>query len=1165
MYSLLTAVSGDLRAGVAYPSHFVGPTVGPRVRVLGRIEVEVPHRGVVPLPDQLCGVLAALALAREPVDKACLARSVLFISPRTIDSRLSRLRRSIGLDMPLHRVPAARSGRIELDRTRVSVDADDFLDRVERARSALHSSDHDTAARLVREADELWQGEPFLAATSPGADDNPVATAIRHLHDRRSTMCSTAASLMLAGAMPLDLERLETWCRDHPHLDLVWFARVVGSLDSAGVGDARTVLDEWTATARPSRTLEWAKRLVARGRRVTPAGESSAETAARLPPKPVTREAAADRLTTWLAGVERGNASIRVITGPSGTGKTHLLDFVVGVARRRGFRILAADAEESASTHDLVRRILLPLWEAVLRDPQPPAPIAVRADDLESLLGDTPRRVSPRERDPVDAVQDVAQLATLLLRYALDTSPVLVAIDNIHLAWPQLDSLLAAIGGSDWSRLGVIVANRELPGRWRVTWIEDRQREILAALPADEAVRFVAATRQVDLDPAVAARLAAEAKTTPRALLQAELREGTITEADAPDRSLPDQFAGRSPTRRRALAVAALVSDDRSVDVALACAVDPDIEGALAAELDDGGIIRRDSGAATFADRAWKDIAYDALDPLERRRLHGRVVEILDRRIDVEPAAAVLGTLALRLAAHARRSELTASPRTRAVRALTRAAEVAEPLDVIRAIDLYGDALAMTTDDRERIGMLMERARLRWAATDWDGAERDLADVVSATESNPDAVLVAEALLLAAQLTWDPTRVGGSLAQRLEEVLHRLPAGERLLRARINACLAGGLYQDGATAGTVDGPALATAAIRELDSLATAPEPSTEAEVLWWARKGLLDVASPDEVAALTARLRDASRHSSHHLGNATLAGIVDDLTLGDVARARRHSHEYTAIARSTSSPLQRYVAATLAGLWALYEGRQVDVERATSEAEEIGGAFGGVTVTQVVEGQRILLARDRGDFRRDPGLVAVVEQLTPVDGPIPIWAAASAWLRAEIGDGATALERLDDIAAGTRDLTDVPRGPHRLPLLAFVAEALEQIDAEALTDRARCLAQRAYDALTAHPARGVLLGWPVAYLGPKEHYLGLAAAARGDDERALAHLRTARRQSATTTPINLRAQVVIARALARQGQRDAAHRIARRCAGRAESIDLQGVHADALEVIATR
>jgi hypothetical protein len=1136
------------------------------VRVLGPIEVEVAGRGPVDLPDQLRGVLACLALARGPVHKADLARSVLFIAPRTIDSRLSRLRRTLGLAAPLHRVTTARSGRIELDRTLVSVDADEFLDVVAGLRAAQQEADPDAAGGLLRRADELWRGEPCIATSARDGEEHAIAAAVRHLHDQRRVQCSTGASLMLDGAVPVDLDRLEAWTREAPEVQPVWFARVVGSLDANGVAAARAVLDEWAATTPASpETMDWANRLVVRGRRRGRTDDGRAATGGPPPSGPVTREAAAERLTAWLSGVERGSASIRVIAGASGTGKTHLLRHVTATACRRGFRILSADAEASASTHDLVRTILAPLWDAVLRDPRPPEPIVARADDIDALLGPGSPRESPRQREPVDAVRDVADLATSLLRYALDRGPVLVAIDNIHRAWPQLDTLLATMARSDWSRLGVLVANRDLPGRWRVTWIEDRQREVLTALSAEDAVRFVVATRGITLTPAVAARLAAEGKTTPRALLQVQLREGTVGADREPDRSLPDRFADRPPDRRRALAVAALVSEDRAIDTTLAHAIDPDVEAALAAELHDAEIVRFDDGAAVFVDRAWKDVAYDALDPLERRRLHGRVVEVLDRHMDDEPTAAVLGSLALRLAAHARRSDLTASPRTRAVRALTRAAELAEPLDVARAIDLYGDALAMTTDDRERIGMLMERARLRWAATDWDGAEHDLADVVASTESSPDPVLVAEALLLAAQLTWDPARVGGSLPERLEAVLHELPAEERLLRARVRACMAGGLYQDGATAGAVDAPQLAAAALRELDALPTTADPSIEAEVLWWARKGLLDVAAPKDVAAITARLRVAARHSSHHRGNAVLAAIVDDLVMGDVARGRRHSEEYCEIARSTSSPLQVYVSATLRGLWALYDGRRADVERATSEAEEIGAAFGGVTVTQVVEGQRICLARDRGDFRRDPTLVGVVEALTPVDGPIPIWAAASAWLRAEIGDDATALERLEEIAARTRDLTAVARGPHRLPFLAFVAESLEHAGAEARDARARRLARNVYDALAAHPASGVLLGWPVAYLGPKDHYAGSAAAAMGDDELALSLWQRARRRSPASTPINLRSQLASARALARTGRWDLAGRTARRCAERAESIDLQGVHADALEVIATR
>ena len=60
-----------------------------------------------------------------------------------------------------------------------------------------------------------------------------------------------------------------------------------------------------------------------------------------------------------------------------------------------------------------------------------------------------------------------------------------------------------------------------------------------------------------------------------------------------------------------------------------------------------------------------------------------------------------------------------------------------------------------------------------------------------------DLVREAEATLAVAWVTWDPDRFGGSLDERLEALLAELPRDEEELRLRVEACLSGGLYQDG--------------------------------------------------------------------------------------------------------------------------------------------------------------------------------------------------------------------------------------------------------------------------------------------------------------------------------------------------------------------------------
>jgi DNA-binding SARP family transcriptional activator len=1080
--------------------------VSVQVRVLGPLEVEVTGRGVIDLPDQLRGVLAALALLREPIAKADLARTVLFIAPRSIDSRLSRLRRALDLDRPLHRVTAPRSGLIELDRSVVEVDIDEFDRHTDHARQAVNRKDPAALATALLAADYVWRGlpeGPWVTAT----EEAPIARIVSELAQRRRVMCAYAADLMVQGRMTMDPRRLQRWCLERPDIDEVWFARVVDALDRSDARGAGLFLDRWRSAVGGSEhpRLRRATRLVELGPRPTaaPARRSIGPVSGAGPAE---HDAAA--LEEWIDKIAGGERSVRVLIGEPGATRARLVDHAATFAAHRGLRVLRADA----ATADVLRALLEPMLADLLRDPATSAQLDPAIDTLLSRLTELP------------ALQQIATPLLEVMRAATAASPLLVVVDNGDASTPELDDVLAALADADLTALGILTATRDRGAAWR------------AALPPWS--RLDVAPPDPPLD-------------------RGERGDAHIgIDIDIDER---ESFRARSCDARRALAFVAITATDTVCDVDLARALDPDIGTALDVELADARVLRTIDGTASFVDARWAQVAWAALDPLERRQLHGRAVDLLDAQLRTARDPTTVKALADRLAHHADQPGLGTGPRARAVQALTRAAGVLAPLDGDHAGELYGRALDLTGDRRERLALLMERAQIRWSAADWNGAEEDLAMVVAQTDAVDDVTTTTEALLLTAWLAWDPTRAGGSLRERLRAVLDRLPPREQLLRARVQACLAGGLYQDGTSADpSLDASSLAHQALEALDSVAVPAGGAVQAEVLWWARKGLLDVVDPTTSAELSARLRAVSQHSSHLRGNAVLATIVDQLVLGNVADARTWSARYADLAEQTASVLQQYVAATLRGLWALHDGRHAEVHQATAEAEKLGAGFGGVTVTQVVEGQRILAARDLGRFRDDPSLVEVVEALTPVDGPIPLWVGASAWLRAEVGDFDTAVERLETIATRTADLTAVVRGPHRLPLLAFVAETLERIRSfDESTARSRELAGRVYGALEAHHAAGVLLGWPVAYLGPKAHFLGLAAAAAGDDDRALVHLNAACRMSEPTSPVNLRAQLAIASVLARDGQIASARRTATRLARRAEISGLSGVVAD--------
>ena len=321
-----------------------------------------------------------------------------------------------------------------------------------------------------------------------------------------------------------------------------------------------------------------------------------------------------------------------------------------------------------------------------------------------------------------------------------------------------------------------------------------------------------------------------------------------------------------------------------------------------------------------------------------------------------------------------------------------------------------------------------------------------------------------------------------------------------------------------------DSTGLARAAAGVVDQL----EAGDAAEVLMWARKGLLDVEPPEHTLAMATRMRQLSRGSSYLTGNAILASIVDRIRLADDERARRDTCAYRALAAATGSPVQRYVAATLDALWSLYDGRFDEAEEAISAAERIGHEFGGTTARQVVAGQRVVLARERGDLAASPEFVAHLDEHRPEDGRIPVWSLAVAWLHADCGLVAGAVDRLRPIAERTDDFRELPRGPHRIVALAFAAETLFRLEqAGSSTECDRRTARRVSEMLRAHTDRQVLLGWPVAHLGPTLRYAGLAAVAGGDVDCGLRDLHGALRRSASA-PHRARILVDIASVLER-------------------------------------
>jgi hypothetical protein len=389
------------------------------------------------------------------------------------------------------------------------------------------------------------------------------------------------------------------------------------------------------------------------------------------------------------------------------------------------------------------------------------------------------------------------------------------------------------------------------------------------------------------------------------------------------------------------------------------------------------------------------------------------------------------------------------------------------------------------------IAEAMSRAEAAYLAGRWDDAERDYTAAAEEARAQGDPFAEAEVALVSARLTWDPSRYDGRLGERMDRLLGDLPADERLVRARLLACLAGGLYQDG-SAGSPEAVAYAR---RALELVVELEDPLTEAEVLSHARKALVDVDPPEVQIERSRRILASARGSDYHRSLGLMAVIVDLALLAREAEARDETEAYREIAERTGSAFHRYHVAALDGMWALHDGRHDEVVRLTADAEQLGTGFGGIAVTQVVYAQRLWSAYETADHDTLLAMLPVVDAVAGVGTPVPVWELTGALIVAalhgtadEAGGDAEAVRRLTRVADATRDFRDVPQGPLRIAALAIGA-----IVASTLAARGHDVTRAAAglrDQLVAHPAAGVLIGWPALYLGDKSRYVALATSA---------------------------------------------------------------------------
>jgi hypothetical protein len=517
------------------------------------------------------------------------------------------------------------------------------------------------------------------------------------------------------------------------------------------------------------------------------------------------------------------------------------------------------------------------------------------------------------------------------------------------------------------------------------------------------------------------------------------------------------------------------------------------------------------------ADDLWRGELFDGVvlvdDPSHPARVAALTDELLDERRQARELAAwcwlsetaregLDGDRLRRWAEEERDSAACWAAATRAVLELSgahAALEVGERWRERASVDtdaatggLYEDVMGrLGGTGRGRLRMSDSvAAGLREAEADrldgnWDDAERRYLKAADEAAEAGDHATEAEVALIMARITWDPSRYEGKLEARLARLLDALPDDEQLLRARILACLAGGLYQDG----SVD-TAIATPYARQALELAGELEDSlTAAEVLSHARKALSDVDLPAVQLERSRRMMALARGSDYHRSLGLLAAINDLMLLARPDEGRAMTEEYREIAERTRSGYHRYFVAALDAMWALYDRRFDDFAQANAKAQALGGDW-GTAVSETIQGQLLWSAYERGDHEFLLMALPVIDAVAAEGRPIPIWEVCGALLSGSLGESDDACRRLDRVARATNDLRDVQQGPLRLGALALAAMTCADLAAKGYNVRSTAHGVR--EQLVAHPAEGVTIGWPALYLGPKQQFVDLVAAIVG-------------------------------------------------------------------------
>ena len=740
----------------------------------------------------------------------------------------------------------------------------------------------------------------------------------------------------------------------------------------------------------------------------------------------VGRRAEREVVDRLLAGARAGRSGALVVRGEAGIGKTALLEGVRDGAVSAGFRVGHAVGAESEAefAYSGLHQLCGPLLDRAGALPEPQQAALGVAFGLR--VGPAPDRF-------------LVGLATLnVLAEAAEEEPLLCLVDDaqwLDQASAQVLAFVARRVGAE--RLALVLAVRD-PHEGEILPFSGIPELRLDRLGETDAEALLTATSRVPLDEVVRARIVAEARGNPLALLELPRNAqpahlaGGFELPDGPDvpRRVEDGFRqrwGSLPARTQLLLLVAASEPTGDPALLWRAAEQLRIDPEAAAPAEAAGLLEIDT-RVRFRHPLVRSAVYQAATSPDRRRAHGALAAATDARLDPDRRAwhraqAVLGTDEA-AAADLERS----ADRARARGGLAGAAAFLQ-----RAAEL-------TPEPAARAARALEAAHVKHDAGSTDAA----LDLLTVAAAGPlDALQEARVELLRAQITFRLTRGSHVPGMLLDAATTLVP---------LDAALAREAYVEAIEASFHAGRFAPVHYLREVSLAAQQASPATSPRPIDLLLDGLAtrytrgyEASVPSLQQALRSLVDDDSRSDGHNGRWLWLACNVGAMLWDDEAihvlatRAVRLAREAGALATLPSALNALALGLVLTGEL----GRAAEL---FAEEDDITRA----TAAPPLPNSRLSLAAWRGTQPGTPELVATtVERATARGEGLAVSSAdmALAYLHNGLGNydralvAAGRLSELDELAHSSLALPELVEAAVRANEPERAAAALDRLE----------------------------------------------------------------------------------------------------------------------------